>query len=227
LTDGFWTSIFGFTIGAKLRHDAAAGAVAMNTAEIVQVINRLADGIDPISGQPLPRENLCNHPYVIRALFAAVNLLQRPGPLERPIKVGRPAPAKAGSAWTSAEDKQLMAEMAAGTKLMEIAKAHDRSRGAILARTVRLGLFESRDDARAAMELGLRQPTNWEVLKKERPQAGKVWTDDEDQRLISLFDEGVAAEEIGKHLGRGTFAVQVRLHKLGKVGEPLERLNTI
>jgi hypothetical protein len=72
------------------------------------------------------------------------------------------------------------------------------------------------------LEHGTRQPTNWEVLKKERPQAGKVWTDDEDQRLISLFDEGVSAEDIGSQLGRGKFAVQVRLHKLGRVGEPLE-----
>jgi hypothetical protein len=204
----------------------------MTTAEVVQVITRLADGIDPVTGQPLPRENPCNQPYVIRALYAAVNLLQKselPQLPERRSTESRPVPTNAGNAWSAAEVQQLREEMAAGMSLMEIARAHGRSRGAILERTVRLGLFSSRDDARAALERGLPQPTNWDVLKKERPLAGKVWTDDEDQRLISLFDDGISAEEIGRHLGRGTFAVQVRLHKLGKVGESLEmkhRLDT-
>lgn len=197
----------------------------MTTAEIVEVLSRLANGTDPVTGHSLPHDSPCNHPHVIRALYAAVNLLQKSGPPQLPERhatESRPVPVNAGIAWNAAEVRQLRDEMAAGMKLMEIARAHGRSRGAILERTVRLGFFASRDDARAALEHGLRQPTNWEVLKKERPQAGKVWTDDEDQRLISLFDEGVSAEEIGSHLGRGTFAVQVRLHKLGKVGEPLE-----
>ena len=184
----------------------------MTTAEVIQVLEKLAEGIDPVTGQTLGRDSACHHPYVIRALFHAARELERVN--RRTLQ--RAAPAKAGSAWCAEEDHQLQTEMSAGRSLREIAKLHARSRGVILARLVRLGYFESRDAARAALEGGELPPTAWEIMKKERPRAGKVWTPAEDDLLLQELDAGHDVDQIAKHLGRGIFSVQVRMAKLGR-----------
>lgn len=53
---------------------------------------------------------------------------------------------------------------------------------------------------------------------RPRPQAaGARWTDEEDARLASEFDGGVAVAEIARLHGRTTGAINSRLVKLGKV----------
>ena len=50
-------------------------------------------------------------------------------------------PDGAGASWTEKEDKQLDAEYGSGMKISEIAKAHDRTNGAILSRLKKHGLI--------------------------------------------------------------------------------------
>jgi hypothetical protein len=52
--------------------------------------------------------------------------------------------------------------------------------------------------------------------KRLRPRAGKPWTTDEDGLLLQEFDAGLPLEEIAHRRGRGVFAVEVRLFKLGR-----------
>jgi len=52
--------------------------------------------------------------------------------------------------------------------------------------------------------------------KRLRPRAGKAWTPDEDGALLHEFDAGLSLEEIARRMGRGEFAVEVRLSKLGR-----------
>ena len=54
---------------------------------------------------------------------------------------------------------------------------------------------------------------NW---RKLRPRAGRVWTPAEDEALLMEFDAGLTTAEIALILGRGAFAVEVRLCKLGR-----------
>ena len=42
-----------------------------------EIINALANGINPITGEILPSDNVCNEPDVIRALYAAAELLKK------------------------------------------------------------------------------------------------------------------------------------------------------
>lgn len=51
-------------------------------------------------------------------------------------------PDGAGTSWTEEEDRQLDDEYGAGMKISEIAKVHDRTRGAISARLKKHGLIE-------------------------------------------------------------------------------------
>jgi hypothetical protein len=52
--------------------------------------------------------------------------------------------------------------------------------------------------------------------KKSRPHAGKSWSSGDDNTLLADFSAGLSLEEIASRLGRGVFAVQVRLCKLGR-----------
>ena len=51
------------------------------------------------------------------------------------------SPARAGEGWSSEEDQQLTREFWKGKKFEQMAKAHQRSRGAIMSRLVHLGLI--------------------------------------------------------------------------------------
>jgi hypothetical protein len=53
--------------------------------------------------------------------------------------------------------------------------------------------------------------------KKLRPRAGRVWEPTEDAALLAELDAGLPLEEIAARRGRGLFAVNVRLCKLGRV----------
>ncbi len=86
-------------------------------------------------------------PHVIRALFLAVKALELM-PTTKPAKPARPAattPAKAGKPWADDEDQRLVAAFQAGTPVAELARAHERSTGAINSRLVHLGLVQASD----------------------------------------------------------------------------------
>lgn len=115
-------------------------------SEIIEVLTKLAEGVDPITGATLPPQAVTRHPYIVEALQeAAFQLGARPtSELERPIN--------AGSAWSQTEDQHLATEIGSHMSLVDIAAKHERSPGAIIARTVRLGLFQTRDEARIALK---------------------------------------------------------------------------
>ena len=47
----------------------------MNNGEARRILAQLAEGVDPITGEVLPEQRVCNEPAVIRALFKAVSAL--------------------------------------------------------------------------------------------------------------------------------------------------------
>ena len=106
----------------------------MTPEQARQLIVTLADGVDPQSGEPLEDEHLLNRPRVLRAMLLAAQALA-----DKAQAHARPAPAKAGSPWSEDEDQRLGAEFDQGLSLAELMKAHQRSRGAISARLLRLG----------------------------------------------------------------------------------------
>jgi hypothetical protein len=58
-----------------------------------------------------------------------------------------PGPANAGTAWSTAADRQLEALWKEGSSLASLAETFGRTRGSITARLVRLGIVDSRDEA--------------------------------------------------------------------------------
>lgn len=110
------------------------------------LITALAEGLDPDTGAPLPADSVCQRPAVIRALFLAAQALSAADapPAARP----RALPEQAGKPWSPAEDEALAAAFQAGSRAAELAEAHCRTRGAIAARLVRLGLIAERGELR-------------------------------------------------------------------------------
>jgi hypothetical protein len=122
----------------------------MTPEEAKQVIEVLARGIDPATGEVLPEDSPLNSPHVIRALFLAAKALEAPaGKRERPSSTGtaNTKPANAGKAWAEDESQRLAAAFTAGASVAELAKTHQRSTGAITSRLIRLGLMEPSEDA--------------------------------------------------------------------------------
>jgi hypothetical protein len=112
----------------------------MDAAEALPILRALADGRDPHSGAPLGPESVFQRPEVIRALFAAVLVLDgAPAPRAEAAKT-RPT-SGAGSPWTAEEERWLTEGFRSGVSPAEIAREHGRTTGAITSRLVKLGLI--------------------------------------------------------------------------------------
>lgn len=112
----------------------------MTPEEAKQIIDVLASGVDPATGEVLPEDNPLNNPHVIRALFIASKALERMA--AKSARQSAAAPGKAGKPWSEDEDQRLLAGFDAGTPVAALALAHERSSGAITSRLTRLGRLQ-------------------------------------------------------------------------------------
>jgi len=105
----------------------------MEIAEALPIVRALAGGVDPDTGTALAAESVCRKPQVVRALNRALGAL-----LQEEEREQR-RPENAGRYWSRQEDAQVCAEVRRGIDFHEIAKTHNRTVPAIVARLVKLG----------------------------------------------------------------------------------------
>ncbi len=111
----------------------------MDEITALKLIDSLASGVNPSTGELLDADNPCQLPDVVRALCLAARALdERRQRAERQ----RALPANVGKSWSPAEDQTLMVEFNAGRKLGELALLHQRTQAGIQARLEKLGLVE-------------------------------------------------------------------------------------
>jgi hypothetical protein len=108
----------------------------MELADAVQIVAALADDLDPLTGQPLAADHLCQHPQVVRALCMVVHRLEGYEPRSYPA--GKKL-ANAGKPWTAEEEAELVQAFEAGAKINQLAHKHGRTRQAIQGRLYLLG----------------------------------------------------------------------------------------
>ena len=111
----------------------------MTTTEARKIIESLADGRCPQTGQKLPADSTYQQPDVVRALFVAARALTR---AEQSEQRASSLPEHAGRAWNPAEEQRLCESFDAGKTVAELARIHERTRGAIQSRLERLGKIE-------------------------------------------------------------------------------------
>ena len=118
----------------------------MTPAEAQQIIDTLAKGVDPETGEVLPPDSCLNSPHIIRALFFASKALDS---VIRKAETNDGRPGKAGKPWSEVEDEQLLKAFDAGATVHDLASIHERSAGGITSRLVRLGRITERSEAQA------------------------------------------------------------------------------
>jgi hypothetical protein len=112
----------------------------MEKQSALRIIQALARGIDPHSGETFPADSAYQHPDTVRALFQAAQALA--GRLEGSPRSAPNTPENAGKPWNEEEDRSLAAGFDTGKTIPELAERHRRSRAAIEARLIRLGKIE-------------------------------------------------------------------------------------
>ena len=108
----------------------------MEVSKSLRIIQCLADGVDPTSGEVLSADNPCQQPEVIRALFVAAQVLQKS---EQRQEREQSLPANAGKPWDPEEDARLCEGFARGMTIRVLSQQHSRSQGAIQSRLMKLG----------------------------------------------------------------------------------------
>lgn len=119
----------------------------MLRSRVVEILEVLAAGADPVTGEELSEGGPLNRREVIRALAAAAALLdghqaggQKAASLaERNREAGLPL--RSNTRWTPEEEAAIQEELLAGATIGEVARGRDRTRGAIVSRLRQLGLL--------------------------------------------------------------------------------------
>ena len=115
----------------------------MDIVKAKEILEILADGVNPLTGEVLPAHDSCNQVEVVRALHAVLKYLDMPVD-----KTRRPQAENAGKPWTQEDEEILCRMFDAGCSRKEICDHFQRSKGAIAARLVRLGKISERDEFR-------------------------------------------------------------------------------
>jgi len=110
----------------------------MEPDRAIEIVQSLADGVDPYSGERFPSTSPYQQADTVRALHLALEGL---GKLKRSTarKTGP------GRPWSEDEEKDLLRKFDDKVDVEEIAKEHERTKGAIWARLEKLGRIQRKD----------------------------------------------------------------------------------
>ena len=112
----------------------------MQLQNALPIVRALADGVDPNTGAIFADASPYAEPQTLRALFSAVELMERE--VEREKRKER-LPANFGKPWSEGEDRTLVAEFDGGIALPDIARKHARTHSSIRLRLEKLGKIEA------------------------------------------------------------------------------------
>lgn len=110
-----------------------------------QIIDTLAQGIHPVTGEAMPDDSPYNAPPVIRALHVVSRALESAGGEPPGAEAPRPRaarPPNAGKPWSAQEDSALETAFDAGIPVKQVAQELGRTAFAVEQRLVKLGKIE-------------------------------------------------------------------------------------
>ncbi|MGP4787838.1 hypothetical protein ACTXGJ_01770 [Psychrobacter sp. 1Y11] len=120
----------------NLNTTSAPEAIPMKDYEAITIIQKLIDGIHPLSDEPLSDKHLCLDSDIHRALQTAIPALRNQIKTdERRAKL----PANAGTPWSDDEDQRLAEAFDNGDAISVLMTQHGRTRGSINSRLLKLG----------------------------------------------------------------------------------------
>lgn len=118
----------------------------------IKIIEALANGVNPLTGEVLPNESPYNSPEIIRALFTALDQIKNPAKKLTKIKktieqkkaenIENGMPENAGLPWTDNQKNNLVEAFKSGKSISELAMGFLRTNGAITSELKKQGLIE-------------------------------------------------------------------------------------
>ena len=114
------------------------GDTTMQQTRARQILQSLIQGIDPVTGEELPRETVLQHADVLRALLSGLSALEQTA--ARAMRRAQ-LPDNVGRAWTTEEESRLVAAFKRGDSPVALAHEHGRTLRAIEARLEKLSLI--------------------------------------------------------------------------------------
>lgn len=112
--------------------------VPMDLAAAKSTLKSLVEGVDPVTGYPIPKSMVLHHAAVIRALLCAVAVLEAD---EARVRRRARLPGNTGRPWRQADDARVLAAFRGGEPLLRIAADHQRSLASVESRLERLGVL--------------------------------------------------------------------------------------
>jgi len=117
----------------------------MEREHTLRILNALAGGVHPGTGEKFAADSPYQHPDTVRALFDAVRAIEGgtapAAAVER--KPAAPPQSGAGSRWSPEEEQRLAAAFDDGKTIAELAKLHARTHAGIEARLLKLGKIDA------------------------------------------------------------------------------------
>lgn len=117
----------------------------MEREQTLKILNALANGVHPATGEVFAADSPYQHPDTVRALFEAVRTMEsvasKAPSVER--RSGGDMPANTFVRWSLEEELRLAAGFDAGKSTAELARLHNRSRAAIEARLLKMGKIDA------------------------------------------------------------------------------------
>jgi hypothetical protein len=118
----------------------------MEHQQALRILNALANGVHPATGEVFASDSPYQHPDTVRALFEAIRYMEGAKPatpqLQKQNEDKITVPASTFVRWTEGEERRLVAGFDAGKSTAELAKLHNRSRAAVEARLLKLGKID-------------------------------------------------------------------------------------
>lgn len=126
----------------------------MEREQTLKILNALANGVHPATGERFAADSPYQHPDTVRALYESIRIMQatQAAPAARDQNSASGA-SRRGNPWTPEEEESLASAFDAGKSVEEIVRGGTRSRAAIEARLVKLGRLDP-----AAVTVPLRYP---------------------------------------------------------------------
>lgn len=107
-----------------------------------QILQKLIQGIDPVTGEELQGETVLQEADVLRALLAGLSALELTA--ARAMRRAQ-LPDNVGQAWTTEEEGRLVDAFKRGETPVAIAHEHGRTLRAIEARLEKIGLISAEE----------------------------------------------------------------------------------
>lgn len=111
----------------------------LNSDKSLQIIRALANGVNPYTGEAYPADSPYQQAETIRALFAAIQALER---TKKADDRRHQLPGNAGKAWADDEELRLITAFETGKTIKQLAEEHQRTEGSIRSRLIKHGKIQ-------------------------------------------------------------------------------------